>query len=98
YLQITFSRVVLPDGNASDSTNYSLTGTNTLNLAFNWAGMQVASDGKMFTLKLVPGAVNAFVPGSDTLSIDPAGPGLYDLAQPSANRCLTEQKVIVQPQ
>ncbi len=97
YVQLTFSRVVGPTSTPTDSANFVVTGTSTWNAAFDWAGIQVASDGKTFTLKLTANTQDTFVPGSDTFSVVP-GSSLFDTAVPQPNRCLASQGVIIQPQ
>lgn len=101
YLVLSFSRGISASSaviqNPSGAhANFALTGTTTIDAAFHWGGLTLSADLKQLTLPLATGVVNAFVPGSDTLTVK-AGNEIWDLSR-VPNRCLASQDVVIQPQ
>ena len=95
-----FSRVVSATARLNkDPTNadkdFSLTGTNTLNNAFDWKSLVAFGEGRAFKVNLATGVLDAFTPGSDTFTVNTENQ-IWDSSQfPSP--CLASQDVLIQP-
>jgi len=95
YLQLVFSRKVKNLSSIQNYNNFSITGTTTYDVAYDWANA-TSSDNRLFIVKLTAGSTGNFVPGSDTVSVR-LNNGIQDSAD-VPNICLASQAVLIQPQ
>ena len=97
YLQFSFSRAInFSSSTITNPTNFHFSFAANPVTSFDWAGIASSADGKGLVLRLAPGIVDVFTPGSDTVSVT-EGNSLYDTSTflINGNRCIASQSVAI---
>lgn len=99
FSRIVYSSCTMVTAPSGAHAYFQLTGTDTLDAAFDWTSLAPYGDGRNFVVNLATGVSNAFVPGSDTLSVRTGLPAnsITDTGR-IPTLCLSSQDVIIQPQ
>lgn len=101
YLQIYFSRQLATTSPAiltpaTANTYFAWTSGADINTSLDWANFKLEASGQLVTVPITTGLTDVFGPGSDTIKVT-NGAGLLDTAT-VANRCMTEQDVVIAAQ
>jgi general secretion pathway protein G len=101
YLQLFFSRRIATSSPIvaaplTAAAYFSWTSAADISTSLEWAGLQLATSAQLITIPVTAGLTNVFGPGSDSVMVID-GSGIVDTAT-VANRCMTDQDVVIAAQ
>jgi hypothetical protein len=103
YLRLYFSRQISSDSSdiyinkATAHQYFDWTSDEDISAVLDWGNLRIESSGDLVTVKIADGEEAVFGPGSDTIWIED-GSGIEDLSQPTGNKCIASQTVIIMAQ
>jgi general secretion pathway protein G len=103
YLQLYFSRKIsspssdLVQNPAGAHQYFGWSASDSIDTALAWANLKLEKVGNLVTIRVATDEVDVFGPGSDTFWVRD-GSGIVDVSDPTPNKCIASQTVLIMAQ